>query len=118
MAAESSIGARLDRLPIGRFHRRILAMIGAGLFLDSFDIYMQGPMLAYMVSIQWSDAARNAQFISSTFAGLVVGALVSGRLGDRLGRRTMYQVNLLIFGLVTCWPHGRRHSHSWYFADF
>jgi len=101
MAAESSVGARLDRLPIARFHRRILALIGAGLFLDSFDIYMQGPVLAYMISTRWSDAAGNAQFISSTFAGLVVGALVSARLGDRLGRRTTYQVNLLIFGSVT-----------------
>ena len=30
-------GARLDRLPAGRFHRRILLMIAAGLFLRALD---------------------------------------------------------------------------------
>ena len=32
-------GARLDRLPIGSFHRRVLWLIGLGMFLDACDIY-------------------------------------------------------------------------------
>jgi MFS transporter, putative metabolite:H+ symporter len=35
-------GARLDRLPASRFHYRILALIGGGMFLDAFEIYLQG----------------------------------------------------------------------------
>ena len=31
-------GARLDRLPISRFHWRILGLISAGAFLDAFDV--------------------------------------------------------------------------------
>jgi len=38
-------GARLDRLPICAFHWRILALIGAGMFLDAFDIYLAGGVL-------------------------------------------------------------------------
>src|SRR5689334_11672724 len=101
MAGEALAGERLDRLPICFFHYRILGLIGAGLFLDSFDIYMQGPVLAEMVRVHWSDPARNAMFLSATFAGLLTGALLSGWLGDRFGRRTMYQLNLLLFGLIT-----------------
>ncbi|MEG8046094.1 hypothetical protein QP175_07610 [Sphingomonas aerolata] len=35
-------GARLDRLPISRFHWRILGLISAGAFLDAFDVYLAG----------------------------------------------------------------------------
>lgn len=94
-------GPRLDRLPICSFHYRILGLIGSGLFLDSFDIYMQGPILAQMVQTGWSTPMHNASFLSATFAGLFTGALVSGWLGDRFGRRKMYQANLLLFGLTT-----------------
>jgi MFS transporter, putative metabolite:H+ symporter len=38
-------GARLDRLPTCGFHWRILALIGAGMFLDAFDIYLAGGVL-------------------------------------------------------------------------
>ena len=31
----ATITARLDRLPIGAFHWRLLALIGAGMFFDS-----------------------------------------------------------------------------------
>ena len=36
----SAVGPRLDAMPVGRFfHRRLLALIGAGLFLDGFELY-------------------------------------------------------------------------------
>ncbi len=43
--AERAIAARLDRLPILPFHRRLLGLIGAGMFFDSFDIYLAGSVL-------------------------------------------------------------------------
>jgi len=39
-------GARLDRLPISRFHRRIVLLIGTGMFFDGFDIYVAATVLA------------------------------------------------------------------------
>src|SRR2546428_8482102 len=101
MAEPGLVGARLDRLPICSFHRRILLLIGAGLCLDSFDVYMQGPVLAELVRIKWSTVAGNATFISLTFVGFAIGTLLSGWAGDRFGRRTVYQFNLLFFGLAT-----------------
>ena len=92
-------GARLDRLPVCRFHYRILALIGSGLFLDAVDIYVQGPLLAYFLATGWSDIKQNANFLSATFVGLLCGALISGRLSDRFGRRRLYQANLILFGV-------------------
>src|SRR5215467_2334086 len=94
-------GARLDRLPISKFHWRVLGLIAGGMFLDAFEIYLAGGVLGALVKSGWSDLARNAQFISMTFAGMVVGAWFAGILGDRYGRRFSYQANLLIFGLAS-----------------
>lgn len=94
-------GARLDRLPICRFHYRLLALIGSGLFLDSLDIYIQGPVLAYLLSTHWSDVHGNARFLSATLLGLVAGTLISGPSSDRFGRRRLYQFNLLLFGAAS-----------------
>ncbi|MEJ0070834.1 MAG: MFS transporter [Pseudomonadota bacterium] len=46
------------------------------------------------------DRALNANFLSATFAGMVVGAWLAGVCGDHFGRRFSYQINLLVFGLA------------------
>ncbi len=94
-------GARLDRLPISRFHYGLLGLIGAGMFFDGFEIYLQGSVLAALVAAGWSTPQMNANFISATFAGMVLGAAFAGLFGDRFGRRAAYQVNLLVFGLAS-----------------
>ena len=93
--------ARLDRLPILPFHRRLLWLIGAGMFFDSFDIYLAGSVLGELVHNGWSSVPLNARFISGTFIGMVIGAAGAGWLGDRYGRRFTYQFNLAVFGLAS-----------------
>jgi len=94
-------GARLDRLPISRFHWQILGLIGAGAFLDAFDIYLANGSLAAMVKSGFTDLRLGSFFISATFMGMMIGAGLSGYLGDRFGRRYSYQANLAIFGLAS-----------------
>ena len=38
-------GARLDRLPLSPFHRRVLSLIGVGMFFDGFDVYVAATVL-------------------------------------------------------------------------
>jgi putative MFS transporter len=97
----SSVSARLDRLPILPFHRRLLVLIGAGMFFDSFDIYLAGSVLGVLVSSGWSNLDLNARFISATFVGMLIGAFVAGVLGDKFGRKFTYQFNLGIFGIAS-----------------
>lgn len=99
--ASVNAGARLDRLPICSFHWRILALIGAGMFLDAFDIYLQGGVLGAVLKEGWSTIELNAAFVTATFIGMTLGAWFSGILGDRCGRRFSYQINLAIFGLAS-----------------
>jgi len=94
-------GARLDRLPIARFHRRILWLIGIGMFFDGFDIYVASTVLGATVHSGFSTMADNALFVSMTFLGMTIGAFATGFLGDRHGRRFTYQVNLAVFGVAS-----------------
>jgi len=101
MSTTVNAGARLDRLPISSFHYRIFWLIGAGMFFDGYDLYVAGGVLAATIQSKFSTLPQNLQFISLTFVGMTIGALVTGFLGDRFGRRFTYQFNLLVFGLAS-----------------
>jgi MFS transporter, putative metabolite:H+ symporter len=94
-------GARLDRLPISKFHRRILTLIGIGMFFDGYDVYVAASVLGATLHSGFSTLAQNAQFVSVTFMGMMLGSFLTGFLGDRFGRRFTYQANLIIFGLAS-----------------
>src|SRR3954469_2194743 len=101
MPSPVNAGARFDRLPIGSFHYRIFGLVGAGMFFDGYDLYVAGGVLASAIQTKFSTLPQNLQFISLTFVGMTIGALATGFLGDRFGRRFTYQVNLLVFGLAS-----------------
>ncbi|HMH97543.1 MAG TPA: MFS transporter, partial [Bradyrhizobium sp.] len=101
MALAVNAGARLDRLPISSFHYRIFWLVGAGMFFDGYDLYIAGGVLASAIQTKFSTAPQNLQFISLTFVGMTLGALITGFVGDKFGRRFTYQINLLIFGLAS-----------------
>ncbi len=101
MSTTVNAAGRLDRLPIGRFHWKMLWLIGAGAFLDAFDIYLANGALASMVKSGFTDLQHSAMFISATFFGMMIGAGAAGYLGDRMGRRYSYQINLAIFGVAS-----------------
>ncbi len=101
MVTSVNAGSRLDRLPIGSFHRRIMMLIGIGMFFDGFDIYLAGTVLGVTLKSGFSTLPQNALFISATFVGMMLGSFAAGFLGDRYGRRFTYQFNLLVFGLAS-----------------
>jgi len=101
MSASVNTGGRLDRLPIGPFHRRIMILIGIGMFFDGFDIYLAGTVLGVTLKTGFSTLPQNALFISATFVGMMLGSFATGFLGDRYGRRFTYQFNLLVFGIAS-----------------
>src|SRR5215468_7287907 len=101
MASFVNASGRLDRLPISSFHQRVFWMVGAGMLLDGYDLYVFTNVLPAALQSGFSTALQNADFISKTFLGMTIGALVTGFLGDRYGRRFTYQINLLIFGVAS-----------------
>src|SRR6202051_216783 len=101
MTTSVNAGGRRDRLPISSFHYRIFWLVGAGMFFDGYDLYVAGGVLASAIQTKFSTVPQNLQFISLTFVGMTLGALITGFVGDKMGRRFTYQINLLIFGLAS-----------------
>jgi putative MFS transporter len=101
MTIPANAGARLDRLPIGSFHYGIFWLVGAGMFFDGYDLYVGTNVLPAVLQSGFSTPGLNADFVSKTFLGMTIGALVAGFVGDQFGRRFTYQVNLAVFGLAS-----------------
>jgi MFS transporter, putative metabolite:H+ symporter len=76
-------------------------LIGIGMFFDGFDIYVAATVLGATLRSGFSTMRQNAEFVSVTFLGMMLGSFLTGFLGDRYGRRFTYQANLAIFGLAS-----------------
>ena len=100
MAAESFV-ARLDAVPLNRFHWKLLVTTGLGWMFDAMDVILIA-FLILPIRTEFGLAptdARVAFIAASGFVGMLIGAAVSGRLADRYGRRTLVQATLVLFSL-------------------
>lgn len=93
------IGARMDRLPLARFHFRIFGIISFSLLLTGFLSYSGNVVLAKLISNGWSTNFLNAAFTSALMFGYFIGSLTGGFIGDYLGRRKAFRINLLVVGI-------------------
>jgi putative MFS transporter len=91
--------ARLDRVPLNRFHWRLLILSGIGWMFDAMDVLMLGFLLTPIRDEFKLDAGGVGLVASATFVGMFVGAAVSGRLADRYGRRGVFTATLVVFSL-------------------
>jgi MFS family permease len=98
---QTSRTARLDALPFTPAHRRLLLGSGAGWALDAMDVGLISFVLAQL-AVQWNVSAAELSLVPTLgFVGMAVGAAAGGLLADRLGRRTVFALTLLVYGLAT-----------------
>jgi putative MFS transporter len=92
---------RLDRLPFTREHGRLVVGSGIGWALDAMDVgLISFVMLA--LAAQWGLSGTELSLIGSIgFVGMALGATLGGLLADRFGRRQVFAITLLVFGLAT-----------------
>lgn len=99
--APESVSDRLDGLPFTRRHLRVLTGSGVGWALDAMDVGLISFVIAVLAQ-QWSLTGTEASLIASAgFLGMAVGASLGGLLADRIGRRSVFAVTLLVYGLAT-----------------
>lgn len=94
--------------------RRVIAASSVGTMIEWYDFYIFG-MLAKTISMQFFPADNPTAALLSTLAifaaGFIVrpfGALVFGRLGDKVGRKYTFLLTLVLMGgstfLIGCVP--------------
>jgi putative MFS transporter len=92
---------RLDRLPFTRRHGRLVVGSGAGWALDAMDVGLISFVMAALAA-QWGLDDTTLSLVGSIgFVGMAVGAGLGGLLADRVGRRQVFAVTLLVYGLAT-----------------
>ena len=92
---------RLDRLPFTRKHGRLLGTSGIGWALDAMDVGLISFVIAAL-AVHWEISKADGSLIASAgFAGMAIGASVGGLLADRIGRRSVFALTLLVYGLAT-----------------
>ena len=97
----TDVGERLDALAFTRRHLRVLTGSGLGWALDAMDVGLVSFVLTALIA-QWSLTGEQASWIASAgFVGMAVGASLGGLLADRFGRRSVFAVTLLVYGLAT-----------------
>lgn len=92
---------RLDNLPFTRKHRKIIFASGLGWAFDAMDV----GLITYIIAVltkQWGlSATEQSLIVSAGFIGMAVGATFGGALADRVGRRTVFTVTLVVYGIAT-----------------
>ncbi len=99
----SDIPARLDRLPWSRWHWRVVIALGIAWVLDGLEVTLVGSIGGVLE--RGDTLALSAAQIGWTgslyVGGAVIGALVFGRLTDRLGRKRLFIVTLTVYTIAT-----------------
>jgi MFS family permease len=98
----TDVPARLDRLPWSRFHWVVVIALGITWVLDGLEVTLAGSLAgALRESPVLHFSAAQVGFASSAYvAGAVTGALFFGWLTDRLGRKRLFSVTLLLYLLA------------------
>jgi MFS transporter, putative metabolite:H+ symporter len=101
LPSRESLAGRLDDLPFTRRHLRVLTGSGVGWALDAMDVGLISFILAALTA-QWGLTKTDAGWIASVgFLGMALGATLGGLLADRLGRRQVFALTLLVYGIAT-----------------
>jgi MFS family permease len=99
----SNLPARLDRLPWSAWHWRVVIALGVAWVLDGLEVTLVGSIGAVLqrADTLGLSAAQVGITGSLYVAGAVVGALLFGRLTDRLGRKRLFLATLGIYLAAT-----------------
>jgi len=96
-----AIAARIERLPLGRFHRRFITLVSLGNFFDLYDIFVVAYIGAALQQSHFITLQQFTEFIASGFFGMFVGTIAFGMGSDRFGRRIVFMTLLLLYSIFT-----------------
>ncbi|HEY2154464.1 MAG TPA: MFS transporter, partial [Isosphaeraceae bacterium] len=98
-AFRTDIPARMDRLPWGAWHWRVVVALGVTWIIDGLEVTLVGAIGAVLEdprSLHFT-AAQVGLLGSAYLVGAVLGALFFGYLTDRMGRKKLFTITLGLY---------------------
>jgi MFS family permease len=101
---ETDVPARLDRLPWSRFHWRVIVGLGTVWILDGLEVTIVASIASRLtepgsgVGMTVADIGLAAAIY---VAGACLGALFFGQLTDRMGRKRLFMITLVVYLIAT-----------------
>jgi len=89
----------LENSGLRGFHFRMWLTAGMGFFTDAYDLFIIGVVTTLLTPIWHLTTVDLMLLNSSALFAAVLGALVFGRLMDRLGRKTVYGIEATLLAL-------------------
>ena len=97
----AAIVARLERLPITRFHIKARVIAGIATLFDGYDSLTIAYVLPVLVPLWHISPTQTGLMISAGSAGQLLGALLFGWLADRIGRIRALSLSIALFALMS-----------------
>ncbi|MEV6793995.1 MFS transporter [Streptomyces sp. NPDC051320] len=85
-AVRAAVAARFERLPLCRWHVTVRLIVGAVTFFEAFDQLLIAYALPDLRREWHLTTSASTLLLTVGSVGMLVGALLSGRLADRIGR--------------------------------
>jgi MFS transporter, putative metabolite:H+ symporter len=91
----------LRRTGLTPFHRRAVLVTGAAWTFVAMEILIVGFTVPVFTSIWGLSGSMAGWIAASALGGALLGAVVLGRLSDRIGRRRIFQLSILWYAIFT-----------------
>ena len=92
---------RLEGLPVGSFQYKLLLVTGLGWLFGSMDTGLIAFVLPILAK-EWQLSPAQMGWIGSIgLIGMALGAILAGTLADRIGRKRVFAITVLLYSLST-----------------
>ena len=92
---------RLEKLPVGTFHYKLLVVTGLGWLFDSMDTGIISFVLPVLAK-EWGLTADQVGWIGSIgLIGMALGAILAGTVADKLGRKKVFAATVILYSIAT-----------------
>ena len=92
---------RLEALPVGSFHYRLLILTGLGWMFDAMDTGLISFVLPVLAK-EWNLTTSQMGMIGSIgLLGMAFGAVIAGMIADKIGRKKVFSLTLLLYSIAT-----------------
>lgn len=91
------LGESLDESRFGPLHFRFWLLAALGIMLDGFDFFIIGVASPLLVKEFDLSSAEQGLVTAAAIVGAIFGAGLLGPLADRVGRRRIFRVDLVLF---------------------